>query len=402
MSLTLLYAFGCTQKEEIITPPPPVTDTIGVKIHYNDTDWEYDQNYSFNVIDVITVLPDRWPETNEMQANTGLAYLQNTNELLIVAGKGNEKKLDRKFNEQMLAYNFTNQGIGYDPNNNLLLVLGTGSISFKTFGNSVVKTLNFPSPQPSPGMIFYDWVNERACVSYDNISKVYIWDVSGSAAVLYREINISGAQEGAAIDYLTETIWINRNGNKAEIDYDGNVLFSIAVPGNTGSVNEGLAVDPTDGTLWFNSDEYYHGGIIDGNRLWHIDPKKRYNKYLRVPHQIKWQWGKKTNLDIVGTLHKSTIQVSQGQSQGEWISPVIDFEDYTMQRDLENYAILSGATIQFRGASIEPTTLKTDIFPIHFFDANQSNEGWGTTVPGAWQSTPVTNQYMQIRITLLK
>jgi hypothetical protein len=84
-------------------------------------------------------------------------------------------------------------------------------------------------------------------------------------------------------------------------------------------------------------------------------------------------------------------------------SPVIDFGSHTGQQTLSNWKFRIGenAIIEFRGSASAPTTsaeAAVDYHSLVVYDPNQTNSGWGATVPGAWQATPTTNRYMQVRI----
>jgi hypothetical protein len=71
-----------------------------------------------------------------------------------------------------------------------------------------------------------------------------------------------------------------------------------------------------------------------------------------------------------------------------------------MQQDLGNY-LLKGiySTIEFRGSNSAPDTTVNNILPLNFYDANNSNDGWGATVPSSWGSNQ-NFRYLQIKITL--
>lgn len=140
---------------------------------------------------------------------------------------------------------------------------------------------------------------------------------------------------------------------------------------------EGIISLP-DGSIMYNSDQGRHGGLTGGNRIWHVDYLDTYNKRLYFPSQVAWD---------IGTWIKAT----------QWQSPVINFDTYTNQQSGASFTVVtsnSGYTIEYRGSGSAPSTTEIRQYPLVIYDS------WGTTTPGSWQSTPTSDKYMQIRITL--
>jgi hypothetical protein len=160
---------------------------------------------------------------------------------------------------------------------------------------------------------------------------------------------------------------------------------------------EGVVVDPSDRTLWFNADQHFHGGIPDGNRCWHINPLNTYNKKILIPWGVRWDRGLCSNVYV----DDEGLELTPGNKSGTFISPVIDFQSYTVLS--ENYTNMGGGSIfvDYRGSDDAPTTVPLDHLTLPYYDANDENEGWGMTIPSEWSSGIVENRFLQIRFTLL-
>lgn len=369
----------------------------GIVINYNNATFVYNSNYVWNVINKITVASD--VDGLDTNANTGLTYLQDTNELMSVDLRGNETIVQKDYSIVQGSVDFCEQGISYDPINQLIYVLtNTTTVSEYDMSKSLINTFTFPATQGLPGSIFYDWIADRFYCSYDGEDNVYIWDIDrgDNTLSLHDTLVGVGAEEGVSLDYISGNIFFNKAKAIVEVDHSGALIKSTPVNLPEGSVNEGLVADPTDGTIWVNKDQYFHGGIVDGNELWHCDPNKLYDKYLRIPEQIRWSDGIATDSVVSGNLHEEKIE-----GEGSWISPIIDFEGNTMQKEMDNYALDGGGRLEFRGSDTIPSTTETNKFPFGVFDPTQTNEGWGTTTPSEWQPLPTNTRYLQIKVIII-
>lgn len=386
----IIFFLSCISEE---SPTPVLSDLSKLVINYNSNDFSYLDGYAANsnVIQVETVVPDT--EGGQLDANTGLAYNQKDNEILVHRTRlsNNIRRFDRSLS--LISEGIATAGeqaISFDPINEYYL---DWQGSLRTYDTSGTLLTNENFSFGTSGSIFYDWVNDRFLSTVDGGRNIYIIEKVAGVWSKTSEI-IATSQEGVSIDLINNTIYHNTASGYNEIDFDGTILNSFVNPlASMNSVNEGLEVDPTDGTLWKNSDQYFHGSIVSGNRCWHLDPKKVYDKYLRFPHQLKWSDGIVTGLVIEGQLHREKLT-----GNGTWESPIIDFGSYTMQQSLSNYSKSGDGTLSFRGSDTVPTTTATTIFPFDYYDPSQSNDGWGATVPSSYSSTP-QYRYMQIKIT---
>lgn len=342
-----------------------------ININYNSVDYAYLSEYAgLNVISLTTVTPDEEP-VGTMAANTGLSYDASLNHL-IVAQTPNlpTLRLDRNVNLVEEIGVIATQGLTYSVEKDTYFQLTTTGIVAKDADANVLYTLLFPATQNNPGSLHYSYSLDVFFVSYDGIDYIYVWkpDFIGLTLAIEKELNIVGMQEGVCYSERTGEIWTNRIDEKRKIDYDGNDLFSFPFTASSGSVNEGLVIDPTDNTLWFNSDEYFHGGITDGNRLWHIDPEKKYDKTISVPDQIKYEWGALDNCEIIDN---KLVKINETQ-EATWTSPIFDMENREDLKTLSNYSIEPN---MIKTSSSEPTGVKYDIFPFDYFDE------WGLITP---------------------
>lgn len=159
---------------------------------------------------------------------------------------------------------------------------------------------------------------------------------------------------------------------------------------------EGLVVDLRDGTFWLADPSFFHGGIVNGNRVWHVDPRGLYLKYLNFPHMVSLDKFKH-NGTKTGVLN---YEVIENASSVVW--PIVDFTGFTNQQNASAWQDMDGNALQgleFRGSNTAPTTSpETPIAcSVDIYDANGANDGWGATVPGAWQSTPPSLNFIQAR-----
>ncbi|MFZ7121797.1 MAG: hypothetical protein ACOWWH_12725 [Eubacteriaceae bacterium] len=363
----------------------------GITINYNSVDWSYlgDAYDGFNVIDLQAVAPDETEGT--LNANTGLAYDRNNNYIIVACTPSSQlgtRVYDRNYNLIEEIPNISTQGIAYDPVNLRYYQLTTGGLVAKDSLNNVLFTLLFSSTQPNPGMVYYSPAIDKFFCSYDGNGSIFIWtpDYDANTLSLYDTISGIGAEEGVCYNDNTGEIWINAVNAKKKYDLNGNLLKSFPFTLSAGTVNEGLAIDPTDKTLWFNSDEYYHGSVIGGNRLWHIDPDKTYNKNIDIPNQIKWEWGTLQNVTVV---NNQLIKIDSSQ-EGSWISPVFDMNEYTDIQLEENFSTQPSEILT---SSTAPTELAIDKFPFDYYS------GWGDTVPSSVELTGIL-RYVQFKFNI--
>jgi hypothetical protein len=404
-----------------------VSYTLGnFSIQYNNTDATYiteKAGYAdisaggslasaANTLRVLTILPDQ--VTGNDEANTGLDRNPATDEFICVSN------FERK------AYIFSradiltaaaasggtiptalrsitiagSQGISIDPVNNQLIDSafgGTNKIYDYTSGAEVSSFTGVSG----------------ATMAYDYRSQILYLSNSPSAVIKRRQL-IGGtwtdigdmsiySEEGIAINFVLNklTNCTSRNITKSFLsqDTDG---FGVTPNGRfptTGmqSFAEGCFVD-VDGTIWFNADEFFHGGVVGGNRLIQVDPHKYYLKYIRIPQMIRYDYFKLSGLSISGDYDGQGLIGS-----GTAISPVLDFDAFTYhQGALSRWAAENNFTIEFRSSTSAPSTspLTPIACSVNYYDANGSNDGWGSTTPSGWGSSIPTDRYIQFRLTL--
>jgi hypothetical protein len=158
--------------------------------------------------------------------------------------------------------------------------------------------------------------------------------------------------------------------------------------------------DARNGTFWFNIDTQYHDPAAPNeNTLYWVDPLKLYRKYLRFPDMHRYSDLFYLTSTLSGKYNAETLTGSNWDT-----GPVIDYAAFTGQQTVGNWEVKDdNADLEWRGSSIAPTTSfisDTDEPSIKLYNAsngNGDNYGWGSTTPGAWQSTPTTDRYMQHR-----
>lgn len=382
-------------------------------IRYNSTAYSYTGGYNAgsNVIAVGTIVPDT--VSGFTNANTGLSW-DLANDQIIVKELVSTASIffDRTMTEIsriVAASGGGTQGVAYDHTTGILIDYFNDSITEYRKSDGVV-TNSQASVVPSPysaGGCFYNPFTGDLSFTEDNSNYVRTYrKIGGTWTFQARTWFKSG--EGVGYDFLTNKI-IGNGGSIQERDFPAGLNIKNFIKPTTGtkSVVEGIFGDPKDGTYWFNSDEYYHGSIAGGNRLWHVDPRSWYLQYLRFPDMITYSMWKLDSLaSVIGTYNGEILYSNQFN-----IAPVIDYGSNTGQQTIGNFTVNHGteneiaattwADFEFRGSATAPTTTTTTFaafLPLTVYNANQTNDGWGSTTPGAWQSTPTTHRYMQFRM----
>lgn len=293
------------------------------------------------------------------------------------------------------------QGIAVDPINDYLWrYQSTTQFTLKNHAGTTIDDIN-PTPGSSEGsMCFWDPVEEILYIT-GSTGEIYgLQKVLGTWTVVFNPWYRNN--EGGCLDYVFNKFVGNTSPlTMREQDLaTGLNIVNHPYPSNAmAAVQEGFIVDIKDGTFWMNSDQEFHGGIVDGNRLWHTDPRGLYLKYYRTPDMDTWT-----------SLWKMNGNVALGRLNGQYIrgnnysvGPVIDYGAYTGQQTIGNWTFPregEDAHLQWRGSGTAPTTTpETDVqyHDLVLYDANGTNDGWGSTSPGAWQDTPTTDRYMQVR-----
>jgi len=407
------------------TPIPPPTPTFELgkfEIAYNSSDYAYiTSSATFsdtgalvsgsNVISAYTI-----GANDSSGANTGLSYYFASSGLpgddLICVKTYNNNRL-RFFPKSLFVPGMSttiptptinllmqgSQGTSVDNVNNRIFecLENTQEIRITDLSGNEIERFSVPVGALQPSTLFYDIFEDVLYVTISALMRKYkkiagTWTDTGAFWF--------STAEGNCIDYITSKVFVNRALSNSTInkmaEQDVNGWFNSIYPfptTTTGSVHEAIMVDPRDETIWFNSDQNFHGGVNNGNRLWRADLKKVFRKKIFFPDMVRYS---KFKIDgtITGQFNRQKI-VSSGWS----ISPVIDFIAFTGQQSILNYASSNSSyDIEFRGSAIAPTTISESSGHLDIYDANQSNDGWGSTVPSSFGASPTTDRYMQFRI----
>lgn len=390
-------------------------DISKISVKYNLTDFSYlsgsgswTDTATFragsNVIDVRNITPNQSGGVNTACAGTAYVYDDVDGDKIMVheiIPSINQPNVfyDRNYVEQF-RISGGGQSCHVDSlNQHIYLYLENSSgtnITVKDFSGNTIETLS--GPQFSQGcIIYYDFHNQKWYMAEEvtGNTRVKILERSGSTLAVTETMWFSGA-DGITISELFGRL-INFNGTNSTgrireqtLDgLDGIVIYPMPLSTIT---TEGIFEYP-DGTFGFPDPSFFHGGVDLGNRLWRTDPRALYKKYLRFPDMVRFD--KFNGGTISGDFNKQILTAS-----GWVVGPVIDFNAFTNQQNLSAWEGVGDFDIEFRGSASAPDTVETTPLDsdVEYFDANQTNDGWGATTPGAWQSTPTNNRYMQFRV----
>lgn len=383
-------------------------------VRYNTTPATYLPGYTAgsNVISVTTIVPDG--TVGDPNANTGLS-VDIPNGLLIVKELEGawsiffDRTLTEITRQRAGAFGYGTQGVAYNHNTLILIDYQNDAIQeYRKVDGVVTYTQAAIVPPPyTAGGVWYDFVNELLCFTEDNSNYVRVYKkIAGVWVFQFRTWFKSG--EGVGFDFVTGKMLLN-GASCQERDFPTglNIRSFVKPTAGTKAVVEGIFGDPKDGTIWFNSDEFYHGNIVGGNRLWRTDQREWYRQYKRYPDMIGYDMWKVGAGGIVSGTYNG--QVLQGSVWS--LTDITDYIANTGQQSIANWIAWHGteresvitalAEIEFRGSNTAPTTASTtptDYLLLPYYNANNSNDGWGSTVPSAWQSTPGTWRYMQAQL----
>lgn len=307
----------------------------------------------------------------------------------------------------------TGQGISIDPVNREWYVQGGETEFYRyNYAGTLQETVTFSSFGVGTPLSFnsFDYGSKTLYCTSDGAAVYGFKKINGTWAYTFQSTYLTN--EGSVIDYTVggsngKMVYNGSTTNqsiagtiKEQYPFYGKDIVEHPYPlSSMSTVVEGMTVDQADGSFWVNSDQLTHGGITNGNRLWHTDPRGWYKKFYRSPHMHRFSEVWKTNGNVITGIFGTEAIKGTNFSTG----PVIDYGAFTGQQTLGNWTFGEGenATIEFRGSSTAPTTTPEaarEYYDVVVYDANGSNDGWGSTTPGAWQSTPTTDRYMQVRI----
>lgn len=377
------------------------------EIHYNDVPGPY-------LVDVWTVADNF--------INTGLAYNPIDHTLfcahLDFSLQGESIEELRRADGQRAAdpisvnpHTALPQGLTYHPSDRSLFVWGGDCghpdkyvSHFAQDGTYLSDGFAMPG---YPGMLEFDQTNgmiwSKECD--DSIARLYALN-----GVVIDQFDTGIGGEGITRDPTDGTFWVLTNLTLYHIERAGNaaiILDSYPNPSHhyppdiqlgytvTGAA-EGLVLDPSDGTLWFNADQHCHGEVPNGNRCWHVDPIQTHDRFVRFPGGVHWEYGVHDHTVING----SELTLEAGAAWGEYITAIVDLGSHTALSDQVTNPSGGAVTKLYRGGDTAPTTPPLVHITRSYYDATTENLGWGSTVPSAWSPEIPALRYLQVRLTL--
>lgn len=389
---------------------PAGFELIRYEITYNDTNTAY-------VLDKMTVAP------NAPYANTGLAYHPEEHFLFSSTYNGNNSSWIEKINKDnscagdcllVLPPVYQIQGLTFDRSDDTFWVWGrdiggTGIIFHLDYdGNDLGD--NIPINMYG-GSLEYDYWHDYLWVKpySPNGTMLYIYDLHNGSQ-LY-SLNTAVGGEGVSIDPFDGNYWIANEltvfhklrgttttlasfPNPSDSSYWGSVP-----PDTFAGAAEGLVVDPSDRTLWFNADQNFHGNRPDGNLCWHLDPFNVYNEKMHIPGGMNWSKG----VCIDTYVYRNRLKLRRNFYEGFFITPIIDFRDYSPSSDYFQLSEDGYVYGLYRGSNTPPTTEpEPSRLCLDYYDANNENYGWGDTVPSDWGEEIPDYRYIQVKFHLFR
>lgn len=195
--------------------------------------------------------------------------------------------------------------------------------------------------------------------------------------------------EGITYDYPGDLIVCHGNQRIRSQGSDGfgsTMMLPNPILGMN-TVAEGLAIDPKLRVSVSCSDMYWHGSIVNGNRIVVQDMYNFFQGVLLAPDDIRFS---EMNGGTVSGLFNTESVL--GSDWIEW--PVIDFGANTGQQSLANWIGTEYADFEFRGSDTAPTTSVTS----NLYSRPYYVSGFGATVPDSYSETPSTFRYVQVRM----
>lgn len=243
------------------------------------------------------------------------------------------------------------------------------------------------------GMIVHNPVSDTLLIKANNGSTLREID-KVTKNVIRSQSGMIG-NEGLGFDVKNQIIWLaSDSGELNSYKYsDFSLLESFTyetLPNTSGGTNvEGIIIDPIDGAILIVADAYLHGGNQNGNGLWIFDHKKTIKKSINFPYMFSFETGR--------LYDGLKIESNKLVGSGSWVSPIIDFENYTnfLSNDID--VIGENFSVSYRGSADAPTTQKierTNWRALSYYDS------WGETSPDSYSVNVPSKRYIQIKITL--
>jgi hypothetical protein len=257
-----------------------------------------------------------------------------------------------------------------------------------------------------PGSLEHDATTGLVWSRANLSSTVELWNPTTGQRV--DAFDVGFGEEGLARDPYDRTVWgltrtqvhhVERDGGwsiplgtypNPSHHYPPDVAMGFVVDGAA----EGVVVDPSDRTLWFNADQHMHGGIPGGNRCWHVDPLGTHDTAVLLPGGPGWPSGRHLGTRIVA----GRLELEDGTAAGSYLSAVLDLGPH---RAIADSLDAGGAVeITYRGSDTSPTTPARDHLTRPYHPAGAPGDGWGDTVPSAWSHTPPASRFVQVALHL--
>ncbi|MBD3409097.1 MAG: T9SS type A sorting domain-containing protein, partial [Ignavibacteriales bacterium] len=396
-----LFLFGFLALAAALRPQSEAPRLSYFEITYRDTTGPY-------LIDVFTA-----PDTSENGfGNTGLAYERFGGFLYssaynyavssrIVAVNKNGTRRGRVIDVSDRLYHI--QGLASDQSDTTLWVWG--ALNADLTGDRIIlhidttgATIDSILTSLKGGTMCYNYLRDELWVKpfAGAPTIVAVYDCATLTPTRTFDAGVSG--EGIAFDPFDTTYWAlderalwHKELQGATIEsYDNPSHYYPGDPTPVAGAAEGLALDLSDRTLWFNADQYIHGAVPGGNRVWHVDPLNTYGEFVNFPFGIPWR---------AGSLEGLIVEDDRLVGEGRYITPVIDFGEEP-PLDLVAHVKEGAWEVAYRGADDPPTTAPDTTQPLDYYPANQATLGWGDVDPSAWTSEPPAMRYLQLRVTL--
>lgn len=381
-------------------------------------------NAGVNVIGLCTIVPND-------NANSSLAYDQETDRLVVLQLNGSGHVGYKFFDKPALRNAFSSalgtiptpsttivssgvHGHAIDPVNQILYVWYVGNTirEYDIATGTLLASRTNDAGYSTPGSISYDYETGDMwiCIGTETIQAAKRMRLVSGNWVTQESTWYTFTQEIIVDPIVRGLITKKITGSTGRLVYmlqkfDGSEPRLLEYPLNTAPFEantQNVVRDARNGTFWMNADIEYHEGDFGAsfpneNVLINMDPFGYYQKYLRFPDMHRFELCKLTST-LTGKYNAETL------TGNDWdVLPVVDYNTYTGQQTGSNweYTASDSVIFEFRGSDTPPSTTAIDDYDnpnIKLYDANGSNDGWGSITPSAWSSNPTSHRYMQARV----
>jgi hypothetical protein len=401
-------------------PTPPIGESLSmVGVRYSSTPYSYMTTSAAwsdtgtitaasKTIAIITILPDTVEAA--MNANLGIHITPKgaplsrkilvkeaaTFDVLVFdwdtifkAAIDNGGSLNTPPTPELRLSSVQGQALTYDSVSGLIIEWTTANtIRMMNTSGTVIENLPIANSGLVSGTCYYRYDTGDLFLADDtNVSPRRYRKVNGAWTL--QEVPWFVTGEGITYDYPGSMIVVH--GNQRIRSQDANGFNSTMMLPNPilgmNTVAEGLAIDPKLRVSASCADMYWHGSIVGGNRITVQDIYDSFQQILYMPHDIRFS--DMSGGTVTGQYNTEVL------SSADWVEmPVIDFGSDTGQQNLSNWFGTQYYDIEFRGSSTSPTTTVTD----NLYSKPFYKNGWGSTSPDSYSSSPSLFRYVQPRI----